>query len=192
MKNRVDMTTITVLPNDEIKYVKSITFNVELYGRSYTGKVVYKRDPSDVYKIDGSKRSPIDEMMCYYPEECYPSDSIDDIILEGVRKKYHSALVHTHLMLFDCDKDRIVAELASYTSVSFQINILPRIDDIEASVVNGKTSWRVFTKELPLYLTNSNDITLFQNEGSFIYYDLDKEQEMIDIEPQLLSRVTVF
>lgn len=76
--------------------------------------------------------------------------------------------------------------------VSFQINIQPRIDDIDAVVKSGKTSWRVFTKVLPLYLTNSKDTTLFQNEGSFIYYDLDREQDMISLEPQLLSEVTVF
>lgn len=36
------MKTITVLPNNEIKYVKSIIFMVELFGRLYTGKIVYK------------------------------------------------------------------------------------------------------------------------------------------------------
>lgn len=109
-----------------------------------------------------------------------------------MRQKYPSAQVHTHLMLFGCDKERMVAELASYATVSFQINIQPRIDDIDAVVKSGKTSWRVFTKVLPLYLTNSKDTTLFQNEGSFIYYDLDREQDMISLEPQLLSEVTVF
>lgn len=186
------MKTISILPNNEIKYVKSITFNVELFGRSYTGKIIYKREPSDDYKMDGSKRSSIDDMMYYYPEVCYPSDCIDAIILEGVRKKYPSAQVHTYLMICDYDRDRIVKELASYASVSFQINIQPRIDDINAILNNAKKTWRVFTKELPLYLTNSKDITLFQNAGSFIYYDLDKEQEMIAIEPQLLNEVSVF
>lgn len=38
------MKTITVLPNNEIKYVKSIIFMVELFGRLYTGKIVYKRE----------------------------------------------------------------------------------------------------------------------------------------------------
>ena len=51
------METITVLPNNEIKYVKSIIFMVELFGRLYTGKIVYKREPSDNYKMDESKLS---------------------------------------------------------------------------------------------------------------------------------------
>lgn len=55
------MKTITVLPNNEIKYVKSIIFMVELFGRLYTGKIVYKREPSDNYKMDESKRSSIDK-----------------------------------------------------------------------------------------------------------------------------------
>lgn len=186
------MKTIKVLPINEIKYVKSISFNIELFGRLYTGKIVYKRDLSDDYKMDESKRSSIDKMMCHYPEECYPSDNIDAIIFEGVRKKYPTAYIQTHLMACDSDRNRIAAELASYATAAFQINILPRIDDIDAVVKSGKTSWRAFTKKLPLYLTNSMDTTLFQDEGSFMYYDLDKEQDMIRLEPQLLSEVTVF
>lgn len=186
------MKTINVLPVNEIKYVKSISFDVELFGKVYIGKIVYKRNMSDIYKMDESKRSSIDKMMCYYPEESFPSDVIDKLLLEGVRNKYPSAHIYTSLMICDSDRDRITKELASYAKVPFHINIQPRIDSIDTLVKINKTSWRIFTKELPLYLTNTNDIALFQNEGSFIYYDLDKEQEMINIDPQLLSDVTIF
>ena len=47
-------------------------------------------------------------------------------------------------------------------------------------------------KSLPLYLTNTKDREIFKNEGSFLYYDLDKEDEMISIEPVLLNEVTTF
>lgn len=63
---------------------------------------------------------------------------------------------------------------------------------MDAIVALGKTEWRVITKELPLYITNTRDAEIFRNQGAFLYYDLDKEQELIDMEPLLLNEVTVF
>ena len=78
------MKTINVLPIEEIFYVKTIYFSVEYFGRLYTGKVVYKRNLSEHYVMDESKRSEIDKMFYYYPETCYPKDIIDEIILQGI------------------------------------------------------------------------------------------------------------
>lgn len=186
------MKTINVLPIEEIFYIKTIYFSVEYFGRLYTGKVVYKRNLSEHYVMDESKRSEIDKMFYYYPETCYPKDIIDEIILQGITKKYPNAKVHTQLMLCDVERDDIKNELSHYKKVDFQINIQPRVDDINALLKTGKTTWRVFIKSLPLYLTNSDETELFRNEGSFIYYDLDKEDELIELEPTLLNEVTVF
>lgn len=186
------MKTINVLSIEDIYYVKTISFSVEYYGRLYTGKVVYKRNLSEHYVMDESKRSEIDKMLCFYPENCYPKDIIDEIILQGISKKYPDAKVHTQLMLCDVERDDIVNELSHYKKVDFQINIQPRVDDINALIKTGKTTWRVFIKSLPLYLTNSDETELFRSEGSFIYYDLDKEDELIELEPTLLHEVTIF
>lgn len=186
------MKTINVLPIEEIFYVKTISFSVAYFGRLYTGKVVYKRNLTEHYVMDDSKRSKIDKMFYYYPEDCYPKDIIDEIILQGITKRYPDARVHTQLMLCDVERDDIMTELSHYKKVDFQINIQPRVDDINALIKTGKTTWRVFIKSLPLYLTNSGETELFRNEGSFIYYDLDKEDELIELEPTLLNEVTTF
>lgn len=186
------MKTIKVLPLEEIKYVKTICFNMDFCGHNYTAKIVYKRNPSTEYKMDNTKRSKVDELMCFYPEECFPKDAIDELILKGVQERYPSAKAYTRLMLCDCEKEDITKELANYPRESFQINIQPRIDDIDAILQMGKSTWRVFMKSLPLYLTNSTEVDLFKNEGSFLYYDLDKEDEMISMEPALLNEVTTF
>lgn len=189
------MKTITVLPYDEVKYIKTISFDMDFCGRYYTAKVVYKRNLSANYPMDSTKRSKVDEIMCYFPEECYPKDAIDELILKSVLERFPSAKVHTKLMLCDCERDEIMRELSHYPQVSFQINIQPRIDDIQ-TIINmhkaGKIEWRVFIKSLPLYLTNSNESELFSNSGSIIYYDLDKENDMIQLEPTLLNEVTTF
>lgn len=186
------MKTITVLPNDEIKYVKTITFEKNFLDRIYTAKIVYKRNPSQNYKMDYSKATPFERQMFYYREECYPHDLIDDIILEGIRQNYPQARVNTSLMMCDVEKANIEKELGNYLRTDFQINIQPNIVDVNQIIKMGKTQWRVFVKSLPIYLTNSREIELFRNVGSFLYYDLDQEDSLIDLEPSLLHEVTTF
>lgn len=186
------MRTIHVLPQDQIKYVKTISFNVEYFGKYYFGKIVYKRNLSKTYKMDETKRSDIDRWLSFYPEECYPSDVIDKIILKGVREKYPTAQVNTKLMLCDVELEDITKELSNYTKETFVIHIQPRIDDIDAILKSGKTEWRVFAKGLPLYITNTKDTELFKNEGSFLYYPLDDEEKLVSLEPELLNEVTTF
>ena len=186
------MITFNVLPIEEIKFVKTIIFYVEFLGKKSIAKIVYKRNPSSLYKIDETKRSEIDKMMYFYPEECYPKDAIDEMIYAGIKSKYPSAQVHTKLMLCDVEKERIENELSQYQKETFQINIQPLIRDLDDVVMSGKTQFRVFQKNLPLYIIHSADADIFKFDGSFAYYELDKENEMIALEPTLLNEVTSF
>lgn len=186
------MRTIHILPLDQIKFVKTISFNVEYFGKYYSGKIVYKRNLSVTYKMDETKRSDIDRWLCFYPEECYPCDTIDKIILKGVREKYPMAQVNTKLMLCDVELEDITRELSNYVKETFVIYIQPRIDDIDAILKSGKTEWRVFEKELPIYVTNTQDTELFKKASSFIYYSLDTEKDLIGMESELLNEVTTF
>ena len=102
------------------------------------------------------------------------------------------AQVNTKLMLCDVELEDITRELSYYVKETFVIYIQPRIDDIDEILKSGKTEWRVFAKELPLYVTNSKDTELFKNEGSFLYYSLDDEEKLVSIEPELLNEVTTF
>ena len=120
------------------------------------------------------------------------ADIIDKIILKGVREKYPMAQVNTKLMLCDVELEDITRELSNYVKETFVIYIKPRIDDIDAILKNGKTEWRVFEKELPLYVTNTQDTELFKNASSFLYYSIDAENDLIDMESELLNEVTTF
>lgn len=186
------MKTIQLLPYEEIKYVKTIYVEKNFLNRVYTAKIVYKRNPSLNYTMDYSKATPFENMMLSYGEDCYPCDIIDDIIVEGIRQKYPQARVCTSLMMFDVEKDNIEKELENYPKTEFQINIQPNIQDINGISKMGKTQWRVFMKTLPIYLTNSQEIELFRNEGSFLYYNLEQEDSLISLEPTLLNEVITF
>ena len=186
------MIQVNVLPANEIKYVKTISFTKTFQNQLYTAKIVYKRNPSDQYKMDDSKQTPFEKMMYFYNEECYPHDLIDEIILRGIRRKYPEARVTTSLMILDVEKANIEKELSNYKQEVFNLYIQPDIKDVNALLKMGKTQWRVFIKKLPIYLTNSIQLLPFQNEGSILYYDLAMEQELIALEPTLLNEVTTF
>ena len=60
-------------------------------------------------------------------------------------------------------------------------------------VTEGGPEWiSVFEKELPLYVTNTQDTELFKNASSFLYYSIDAENDLIDMESELLNEVTTF
>ena len=184
------MEQVNVLPNDEIKYVKTISFSKSVMGQVYTAKIVYKRNPSKDYTMDYSKQTPVEKMLYYYNEDCYPCDIIDKIILNGIRQNYPDARVSTILMLLDVEKGTIEKDLNNYKKEDFHIYIRPDIKDLDVLLKTGKAQWRVFKKKLPIYITNSLDSKYFQNEGLILHYELDKE--MIDLETSLLKEVTTF
>ena len=186
------MTQVNVLPVNEIKYVKTISFTKTFLNQLFTAKIVYKRNPSDQYKMDDSKQTPFEKMMYFYNEDCYPHDLLDDIILRGVRQNYPDAHIVTSLMLLDVEKANIEKELSIYKQEEFKLYIQPDIKDVNALLKMGKTQWRIFIKKLPIFLTNSTQSLPFQNEGSILYYDLNREQELIELEPTLLNEVTIF
>lgn len=157
------MEQVNVLPNDEIKYVKTISFSKSYMGQVYTAKIVYKRNPSMDYTMDYSKQTPVEKMLLYYNEDCYPCDVIDKIILNGIRQNYPDAQVSTILMLLDIEKATIEKELSNYKKEEFHIYIQPDIKDLDALLKTGKIQWRVFQKKLPIYITNSLDSTFFKN-----------------------------
>ena len=102
------------------------------------------------------------------------------------------AQVNTKLMLCDVELEDITRELSNYVKETFVIYIQPRIDNLDEILKSGKTEWRVFAKELPLYFTNTQDTELFKNASSFLYYSTDAENDLIGMESELLNEVTTF
>ena len=187
------MKTINVLPYEEIKFVKIISFEIEVDGELRPAIIAYKRELSEQYSLDESKRSELDRLLFFYPEESYPRDEVDGLILEAVKEAYPSAKVSTSLMLCDFEKEQLRRMLSSYSSNhSFHINILPRVSSIEDVIKSGKTSWRVFEKHLPLFVQLKNERVTYIRDMATIFYDIENEEKMLALEPTLLKDVMWF
>ena len=183
------MKTINVLPIEEIKYIKTISFDVEVDGELCSALIVYKRNLSKDYAMDESKRSDTDRLLCYFPEECYPKDTVDEVILGAIKEVCPGARVSTKLMLCDIEKENLERLLSTYSKHSFKIAIMPHIKDVAAVLKSGKTSWRVFEKILPLYVHLRKQTIDYIRNISTIYYDVENEDKMIEMEPTLLNEV---
>ncbi len=185
----MSMKTINVLPINEIKYVKIISFDIEVDGELCPALIVYKRNLSKDYAMDDSKRSDTDRVLYYYPEECYPKDAVDEVILGAIKEVCPGARVSTKLMLCDIEKENLEKLLSTYSEHSFKIAILPHIKDIDSVLRSGKTSWRAFEKILPLYVHLRKQSIDYIRNISTIYYDIENEGKMIEMEPTLLNEV---
>ena len=183
------MKTVKVLPYEEIKFVKFIAFEVEVDGVLCTAQIVYRRNPSENYTLDDSKRSNLDRLLYYYPEECYPQDDVDVIILNAIKEVYPEASLSTRFMLCNVEKEEIERILSTYTKTNFKIVILPRIRDWVDVISSGKTSWLGFEKELSLFVHLKKQNNEYIHNISTVYYDVENEDKMIEMEPTLLNEV---
>ena len=95
-------------------------------------------------------------------------------------------------MLCDVEKEHLERLLSSYSKWSFIINILPRVRNLDEVIKSGKTSWHCFEKKLPLYVHLKNKDVLYIRDTSTIYYDIENEENMQDLETTLLGDVMWF
>lgn len=181
---------ITVLPQDEIRFVKTISVVQEIGGVPHRAEMIYLRRPASDYKM--KQASNPDENLYYgIKEEQYPSDIIDDLILEGVKKVYSEVYVRTSLLLFNTELDHYKRILPNFRKESFTIQVNPHIDDIEEVIASGKVSFPVFFKDFLLYCF-PHETQFFQNGLSILEYAIDKETEITDLWNKLEKEVEFF
>ena len=95
------MATVELLPKEEICFVKKI--NIE--NNYFSGVVCYTRKFSENYKMqpytDGK-----DALLYHYQEDEYPSDLLDEVILQAIQQQYPKATCHTSIQMFNVDLEQ--------------------------------------------------------------------------------------
>lgn len=181
---------ITVLPLEEVRFIKTISVVQEIAGRPYRAEIIYLRRPSSDYKMKPDS-NPKENLYFRIKEEQYPSDIIDDLILEGIKKAFTEVSVRTSLLLFNTVLDHYKRILPNFRKESFTIQVNPHIDDIEKVIASGNTSFPVFIEEFLLYCFH-HETQVFQNGLSILEYDIDKEPEMTSLWDKLKKEVLFF
>lgn len=181
---------ITVLPQDEIRFVKTISVVQEIGGVPHRAEMIYLRRPMPNYKMKPAS-NPDESLYFGNKEEQYPSDIIDDLILEGVKKVYSEVHVRTSLLLFNTELDHYKRILPNFRQESFTIRVFPHIEDIDEVIASGKTSFPGFLKDFILYCF-PHETQFFQNSCSRLEYAIDKENEITDLWKRLEEEVLFF
>ena len=123
---------IRALSNTNLKVVKKISFSFEQGGLYHQGYVIYLRDLRQGYKMNcktpDTQQEEFDRFLNGIPEDEYPSDIIDEKILEAVEKKYHDSKIKSSLLVFSTELRDLKHILSLSRNFDGGIEILPIID----------------------------------------------------------------
>lgn len=177
---------ISVLPLQDIRFVKTISFSLKRFGVPHLAKVVYSRGLSADYKM--RRNADANPLYFGYTEDSYPVDDIDDLIFYAIKNVADDAAVKTSLMLFDTEQLTFQRQLAGMTHGKLTIQANPQFDDIEKVIRSGKTQWPVKLATLDLYC-HAGDKELLGDICSIINYDINRETEFIALWQRMLDSV---
>lgn len=165
---------IRVLSIDDLNVLKTITFSKKLAGgRVQQAEILYLRKLSSTYRM--SQKEVVDEkerferLLKGTPEEEYPQDELDELILESVKIQFKNAKVRSKLMLLSVD----LADLQSYKGVHCVHTMLivspclANLPEIALSMLDGL---KLFSVGLDIFVDN-----IFYQEA-FDGVSFDKEE----------------
>lgn len=175
---------VKILKPEEMKFIKKINIISQnrLNNDIVIGFLIYERKISLDYTFKPKDKS--DDNMKYlitYPKQSdYPTDEIDELILETIRISYPNSIVHTEILFSTGD----IEWLENLKNRPFEVsNLIIRPDffgqDLERLV--GK-EFEVFRKDLRIYVEGSSELIkniVFYGQCNFekskeIYNKLDK------------------
>lgn len=160
--------TIRLLSNQGLKIKKTINIICRSHHNiPCQGKIVYLRDFTEQYKMHQKKiideRERFDRLFYGIPEEEYPSDILDQAILEMVRQDFPNSSIKSELILFSSElHDLQVLSQSKRSLVEFRI--VPDISDfpLQVNQLLGGISSVDFTLEL--FTVNRIDYMVFENK----------------------------
>jgi len=164
--------TIEFLPLDEMRIVKQIII-VENYKSdtdSVIGYILYERPLSQEYKFKliPERERDFSYYLNYPKQEYFPSDNIDDILLQAVRNSHPKSEVRNHSLVCNVEIDRINT-LKNMRVESGNIRITPDFSGVDIYSLAGR-NFNFAEQEINIYaslpIENPNDKCFFG------YYDI--------------------
>jgi hypothetical protein len=176
--NRMEQKTLKWLDISEMKILKQIFIISDgQQGESVIGRVVYTRPLTIDYNLkkqqdEGNK---LDRFLNDYPrQENYPTDRIDEIIFDSIRKAYPKSKLRNDTILFNVDLDKIsilrnrkIIKSAIYFSPEFS-NITSIFDYVGKSFQAPQIKINIYSDYNPAFL-----------DGQIFYAEYDVSEETV-------------
>lgn len=159
---------IRVLSNNDISVRKNISFSIEQpQGIIQHAEVIYLRKISSNYRMKKvevvDEKEKFNRLLKGIPQDEYPSDLLDQLILQAIKKKYANAGCKSSNVLFSTDLKNLQLYEGMHKSLCY-INILPDLSNLPQQfwgIVNGVN---VVTIRLELYVPDLFNLEAFDNE----------------------------
>ncbi|AZA92981.1 Uncharacterised protein [Chryseobacterium nakagawai] len=168
-----------LLESNEWKIIKQINI---ISKNSYAvdiaiGQIIYERDINDEYKYnDGSDDHRITKLINYPKQNCFPTDEIDEIILNSIRDKYPNSFITNYQIIFDSDSERILHFINRPKEEAY-LEIRPDFSKIDLNTLYGQEI-EIFRKKINIY----QDFTLdsIKNQYFVGYCDYSRHKNIFN------------
>lgn len=131
--------TIRVLEYSNCKIVKRITFQYPGEHHEGTGHMLYLRHFRQDYRMRPREYSNRQQQFELYlkgiPEEDYPKDEVDELILHSIQSCYQGAKMKSSLLLLNTELRDFRRELQTNSTIEGRIEFIPQ--NVDPHVVNG-------------------------------------------------------
>lgn len=188
--------SIFVLPIEKWRIIKEIKFEYEINDQIFYGTVVYLRKFSECYKMQTPKIDndieTIKRYMVGIPQEEYPNDELDDVIVKGLSTKLNVVHINSSLLIVNTDADDIMRYKNDHLQTvdliigpdwaSIPLSTLPFYEGVQDKAVALDCN----------ILFGTNDYALFPitcNAQFQISEWLDKENKMLDLLSSTYERI---
>lgn len=154
---------IRVLDIENIKFIKTIRLAHDRNNNNCNADLVYLRKMTPEYKIN--KQDPPGPPA----QEDFPSDILDDTILEAVRTVYPEAVIINELLALSTDY-RTLLRYKNYQKDYAEVRVLPDISQIPVELLQYINNIEAFRIRFDIFMQYRHPNTAFSNEGFEIRY----------------------
>lgn len=149
---------IRVLSVDDLNVLKRISFSKKLGdNRVQQAEVLYLRKLSSTYRMNQKEvvdeKERFERLLKGTPEEEYPQDELDQLILTSVKKQFKNAKVRSKLMLLSTDLD----DLQYYKDihcVNTTLLVTPDLSNIPTVALSMLDGLELFNVRLDVFVEN--------------------------------------
>lgn len=168
---------IRMLSDTNCKVVKRINFRIPFDKLKIACHIIYLRDFSPAYKMNcrkpQNKQEEMNRFLYGIPQDEYPNDPMDEMILDAIKNKYVDAECRSSLLLFSTELRDLKTELSSM--LRFDCNIL-----IEPSVSQTLLPYFDGIKIVSLRLDTFMDFTIGEIAPETMFYGFAQVQSVAD------------
>lgn len=150
----MEIKTLEFLPIEDVHIIKQINLNISVNGNLETiGYVYYKRKFADDYKLRevAEEEKDFNYKFNYPPQNIFPTDRLDQIILEAIKSKFPDSDTYNYLIVANIDLD-MESRITNRPTEKAILDIFPDIKNLDVySVISSNKTYRGIRLDINVY-----------------------------------------